>query len=76
MAGIVHSGVNISRAQIATLPAPLRATFLNSFAHALHGVFLGGVVVAVLGFLLSLLLREVPLRKRDLGTRAQAVREG
>jgi EmrB/QacA subfamily drug resistance transporter len=65
MSGIAHSGVNISRAQIAALPAPLRATFLNAFAHALHGVFLGGVVVAVLGFLLSLLLREVPLRKRE-----------
>jgi EmrB/QacA subfamily drug resistance transporter len=68
MAGIAHSGINISRAQIAALPAPLRATFLNAFAHALHGVFLGGVVVAVLGFLLSLLLREVPLRRRDLPT--------
>jgi MFS family permease len=68
VAGIVHSGINISRAQIAALPAPLRATFLSGFAHALHGVFLGGVVVAVLGFLLSLLLREVPLRKRDLPT--------
>jgi EmrB/QacA subfamily drug resistance transporter len=76
MSGIVHSGINISRAQIAALPAPLRVTFLNAFAHALHGVFLGGVVVAVLGFLLSLLLREVPLRKRDLGARAEAAREG
>jgi hypothetical protein len=79
VAGIVHSGINISRAQIAALPAPLRATFLSGFAHALHGVFLGGVVVAVLGFLLSLLLREVPLRKRDLPNRTEApepTREG
>jgi hypothetical protein len=75
MAGIAHNGINISRAQIAALPAPLRATFLDGFAQALHGVFLGGVVVAVLGFLLALFLREVPLRKRDLGARHEAVRE-
>jgi EmrB/QacA subfamily drug resistance transporter len=58
------SGINISRAQINALPPGLRADFLNGFAHALHGVFLGGVVVAVLGFLLAIRLREVPLRRR------------
>jgi MFS family permease len=63
--GIVHSGLNISRAQIDALPPPLRAAFLQGFADALHGVFIGGVVVAVIGFVLALLLREVPLRKRE-----------
>ncbi len=59
-----HSGLNISRAQIDSLPAPLRDAFLNGFAQALHGVFLGGMIVAVIGFVLALRLREVPLRRR------------
>jgi MFS family permease len=63
--GVVHSGLNVSRAQIDALPAPLRETFLDGFANALHGVFLGGVVVAVLGFALAIRLREVPLRQRE-----------
>jgi EmrB/QacA subfamily drug resistance transporter len=57
-------GLNISRAQIDALPPALRTGFLNGFGHALHGVFLGGTVVAVVGFLLALRLREVPLRRR------------
>jgi EmrB/QacA subfamily drug resistance transporter len=63
--GFVHSGLNISRAQIDALPPQLRAAFLDGFAYALHGVFVGGVVVAVIGFALSLFLREVPLRQRE-----------
>jgi EmrB/QacA subfamily drug resistance transporter len=58
------SGINISRAQIDALPAALRADFLGGFANALHDVFLGGIVVAVIGFLLATRLREVPLRRR------------
>jgi hypothetical protein len=58
------SGLNISRAQINALPPALRAGVLEGFAHALHGVFIGGVVVAVIGFVLALRLREVPLRRR------------
>ena len=58
------SGINISRAQIDALPAALRTEFLGGFANALHDVFLGGIVVAVLGFLLAIQLREVPLRRR------------
>ncbi|HEX4701599.1 MAG TPA: hypothetical protein VH352_05665, partial [Pseudonocardiaceae bacterium] len=65
----VNSGMNISRAQMNALPPALRTAFLNGFAHALHGVFLSGVVVAAVGFALALLLREVPLRKREQPTR-------
>lgn len=58
------SGINISRAQIDALPPSVRADFLGGFAQALHWVYLGGIVIAVLGFLLALRLREVPLRHR------------
>ncbi|MCW0216475.1 MAG: MFS transporter [Pseudonocardia sp.] len=57
-------GVNISRAEIDALPPDLRTGFLDGFAHALHGVYLGGVVVAVVGLVLALRLRDVPLRRR------------
>jgi len=71
-----RSGINISRAQINALPANLRADFLAGFANALHGVFIVAVVVAVLGFLLAIQLREVPLRRRKVGgARTQVVEE-
>ncbi len=80
-AGVVaqfsRSGINISRAQIDALPAGLRTDFLSGFAGALHDVFLGGIVVAVIGFLLAMRLREVPLRRRrgPAATNPEAVRE-
>ena len=58
------SGINISRAQINALPAALRTDFLGGFANALHDVFLGGIVVAIIGFALALQLPEVALRRR------------
>jgi hypothetical protein len=36
--------------------------FLNAFAHALHGVFLWGMAIAVIPAVLAWLLKEVPLR--------------
>jgi EmrB/QacA subfamily drug resistance transporter len=71
---VVHrfsaSGINISRAQIDALPVSDRSGFLSGFAYSLHGVFLCGVATAVIGFVLALRLREVPLRNR--GVRAAA----
>ncbi|HEX4722363.1 MAG TPA: MDR family MFS transporter [Pseudonocardiaceae bacterium] len=73
--GFVHSGLNISHAQIVALPPALRTAFLSGFAQALHGVFIGGVVVAVIGCALALLLREVPLRKRERQDAARAPKD-
>ena len=36
--------------------------FLDAFAHALHGVFLFGMGLAAVPFILAWLLKEVPLR--------------
>jgi hypothetical protein len=44
------------------LQAVVRDDFLQAFAHALHGVFLWGTARAVVPFVLSWLLKEVPLR--------------
>jgi hypothetical protein len=40
----------------------VHADFLQAFAHALHGVFLWGVAIAVVPLALSWFLKEVPLR--------------
>ena len=71
-----RSGINISRAQINALSADLRTDFLSGFANALHDVFLGSIVVAVIGFLLAIRLREVPLRRRrGVSTKEEPVTE-
>jgi EmrB/QacA subfamily drug resistance transporter len=44
------------------LPALLRLDFTQAFAHALHSVFLWGMLLAILPFALSWFLKEVPLR--------------
>jgi hypothetical protein len=56
------SGVHITPAQAKQLSPTVHAQFLHAFAHALHGVFLFGMAVAIVPFVLSWLLKEVPLR--------------
>ena len=56
------AGVHLSPAQAKLLPPKIHADFLVAFAHALHGAFLYGMVIAVIPFILSWFLKEVPLR--------------
>jgi EmrB/QacA subfamily drug resistance transporter len=56
------SGVHLNPEQAKHLPPAVHADFLQSFAHSLHGVFLFGVALAVVPFVLSWFLKEVPLR--------------
>jgi hypothetical protein len=56
------SGVHLNPEQARHLPATVHADFLQAFAHALHGVFLWGMALAAVPFVLSWLLKEVPLR--------------
>jgi EmrB/QacA subfamily drug resistance transporter len=56
------SGVHLNPAQARRLPPAVHSDFLQAFAHALHGVFLFGMALAAVPFLLSWLLKEVPLR--------------
>jgi MFS family permease len=55
-------GVHLNPEQVKHLPAQVHDQFLKAFASALHGVFLWGVALAAVPFLLSWLLKEVPLR--------------
>jgi len=56
------SGVHLSPEQAKALPQAVHSDFLHAFANALHGVFLFGMVLAIIPFALSWFLREVPLR--------------
>jgi MFS family permease len=56
------SGIHLSPAAARALPPAVHADFLQAFAHALHGVFLFGMVLAIVPFALSWFLKEVPLR--------------
>ncbi len=59
------AGRNISSnpAQIKALPPPIRAGFVQAFSHSLDLVFLVGVPFALFAFVLSLFLKETPLRE-------------
>jgi EmrB/QacA subfamily drug resistance transporter len=56
------SGVHLNPEQARHLPPAVHTDFLNAFAHALHGVFLFGMAMAAVPFILSWFLKEVPLR--------------
>jgi EmrB/QacA subfamily drug resistance transporter len=56
------SGVHLSPEQANQLPPLVHEDFLHAFAHSLQGVFLFGMVLAVVPFVLSWFLKEVPLR--------------
>jgi EmrB/QacA subfamily drug resistance transporter len=56
------TGVQLSPAEADRLPPAIHADFLRAFAHSLHGVFLWGMAIAVVPFVLSWFLEEKPLR--------------
>jgi EmrB/QacA subfamily drug resistance transporter len=58
----VTGGARLTGAQLATLPAAARSLYENAYVHALEPVFLVAAGVGACGFLLSLRLRERPLR--------------
>ena len=54
-------------AALAHLPAAIHTGLVDSVSQSLHVVFLSAVPVLVLAFLLTLFLREIPLRTRQEG---------
>ena len=52
-----------SPAALGALPAPVHAGFVHAYAASLHTVFLFSTPIAVAAFLLTFLLKEVPLRR-------------
>jgi len=58
-------GLSANAAALQALPAPVRTGYLQAFAESLATVFLVGLPIALVAFLLSLVLPEVPLRGRQ-----------
>jgi EmrB/QacA subfamily drug resistance transporter len=58
----VAGGGRLTGAQVASLPGPAKLAYENAYVHALRPVFLVAAGVGAVGFLLSLRLRERPLR--------------
>jgi len=56
------SGVQLNPAQIDQLPPRVHDVVLQAFAHSLSGVFLFGMALALVPFVLSWFLKEIPLR--------------
>jgi len=65
-ANLVHSGFrgpkNVSPAVVRRLPPSLHRAVVDAIAAALHPVFVTASLIAVVAFLLTWLLRELPLR--------------
>ena len=58
----VATGGRLTGAQVHRLPGPARGAYQHAYVHALRPVFLMAAGVAALGFVLSLLLQQRPLR--------------
>ncbi len=62
LAGRPTESLTAKPAAIAALPEPLHGQVIESFVAALHVVFLVSVPVALVGTVLALMIRELPLR--------------
>jgi EmrB/QacA subfamily drug resistance transporter len=67
-------GVNVSPDEVHSLAPSVRHEFLQAFVHALQPVFMVGAGLAALAFVLSWMLREVPLRATAARSPAPDVR--
>jgi EmrB/QacA subfamily drug resistance transporter len=68
--GISPDTLKGSPAAILSLPDAVRGPVIEAFARSIDTVFLAGVPIAIIGFAISLLLREDPLRSTDAGPAA------
>jgi EmrB/QacA subfamily drug resistance transporter len=62
LAAQVAGGGRLTGAQVESLPSPARIAYESAYVNALHPVFLTAAAIAAVGFVLSLRLRERPLR--------------
>ena len=75
LARVPHGNVDFNPEQLKALPAPIHDGFVEAFAHSLQTVFLVGVPFALLAFVLTWFLKEVPLRTQahtDVDTESAA----
>jgi EmrB/QacA subfamily drug resistance transporter len=68
--GINPASLQGNPASLAHLPPAIHTGLINAVSESLHVVFLAAVPILVIAFLLTLLMREVPLRTRAGGAPA------
>jgi len=73
---ISGSNLTANPAQIDHLPAAQRAFVVNAFSHSVETAFLVAVPFVVLGFVLSWLIKEIPLRTTAFVSTDPAERRG
>ena len=56
---------------IRAMPSAMRMLYLGAFTAALHPIFVYGAVIAVLAFVLTWFLKEIPLRGSPSSTRSR-----
>jgi predicted MFS family arabinose efflux permease len=57
--------LHMTPAELRSLPPSVHQGLTEAFSHSIHSVFLWAIPFAVAGFLITLLLREIPLRERE-----------
>jgi hypothetical protein len=68
--GINPASLQGNPASLAHLPPAIHTGLINAVSESLHVVFLAAVPILVIAFLLTLLMREVPLRTKASGVPA------
>ena len=63
---VAGSNVTVNPAQIGHLPTAQRTFVVSAFSHSVEAAFLVAVPFVVLGFILSWLIKEIPLRTTAL----------
>jgi EmrB/QacA subfamily drug resistance transporter len=70
------SVAQVTPAQLHRLPPAVHAGLVDAFSRSLHPVFLWAIPFTLAGFVIVLLLREIPLRERSHAQQALASAEG
>ncbi|RFU42837.1 DHA2 family efflux MFS transporter permease subunit [Actinomadura logoneensis] len=72
---IVSGGGHFTPEKLKTLPANVRDAFEAGVTSGLHGVAIGGAVLAALAFVAAWFIKEVPLRGSGPGAKSAAAEE-
>lgn len=74
--GVATSNISANPAQVDRLRPTVHTGYVQAFSHSLDTVLRIGVIFCLVGFVLSLFRKEVPLRDRDfVGSQQGALAE-
>jgi hypothetical protein len=67
--------LHMTPAQLRGLPPKVHQGLIDAFSNSIHTVFIWAIPFAVAGFLITLLLREIPLRERKQPVAVEGIQE-